>query len=151
MGTIYDAAGGESGMRELAAAWHRRMLADPVVSHPFEHGVRPDHTERLAVYWGEALGGPARYTERYGTESEVVRIHSGNGPHRELTRRAIDCFDQALEDTGLAAHERLRQALHDYFAWSSWGPMAAYPDSADDVPEGLTVPTWTWDGLAEPS
>jgi hypothetical protein len=25
--------------------------------------------------------------------------------------------------------------------------MAAYEDSADDVPDGLPLPRWSWDGL----
>jgi len=25
--------------------------------------------------------------------------------------------------------------------------MARYHDSADDVPEGLSIPRWSWDGL----
>ena len=46
-------------------------MADEVVSHAFHGGARPDHTERLAAYWGEALGGPPAYTEAYGDEASV--------------------------------------------------------------------------------
>ena len=84
------------------------MLEDEVVSHAFSHGYHPDHTERLAAYWAEALGGPTTYSDQYGDETSVVRIHSGNGLHEEMDQRAIDCFDQALEDVGLARDERLR-------------------------------------------
>ena len=65
----------------------------------------------------------------------------------EIDERAIACFDQALTDTGLAANNRLRQALHDYFAWATSIAMARYPDSADDAPAGLRIPLWSWDGL----
>ena len=102
MQSIYDAAGGMAGMRRLAGAWHVRVMADAVVSHAFSHGFHPDHTERLAAYWAEALGGPAAYSSRHGDETHVVRMHSGNGPHDEMDRRAIACFDQALDDVGLA-------------------------------------------------
>ncbi len=104
-------------MLRLAHAWHARVLADGEVSHAFAHGYHPEHTERLAAYWGEALGGPAAYTRDYGDESAVVRLHSGNGRHDEMNRRAVACFDQALADAGLAGDERLRRVLHDYFAW----------------------------------
>jgi hemoglobin len=148
MQTVYEAAGGVPGMLRLAEAWHNRVLADEVVGHAFRHGFRPDHTERLAAYWAEALGGPATYSQRYGDETSVVRIHSGNGVHEEMDRCAIACFDQALADTGLAA-EPLRQVLHDYFAWATTTAMARYHDSADDVPDGLVIPQWSWDGLQE--
>src|ERR1700734_2564222 len=114
MQTVYEAAGGTDGLLRLARAWPPRVLADEEVSHAFSHGYRPDHAERLAAYWAEALGGPAAYSGVYGDETSVVRIHSGNGAHEEMDRRAITCFDQALADAGLAADGRLSQVLHDY-------------------------------------
>jgi hemoglobin len=148
--TVYEAAGGTGGLLRLAQAWHARVMADEEVSHAFSHGYRPDHSERLAAYWAEALGGPPMYSDAYGDETSVVRIHSGNGAHEEMDRRAIACFDQALADTGLAdtglADERLRQVLHDYFAWATTTTMARYHRSADDVPDGLRIPRWSWDG-----
>jgi hemoglobin len=122
-------------------------MADEVVSHAFSHGYRPDHTERLATYWAEALGGPTRYSAAYGDETSVVRIHSGNGPHEEMDSRAIACFDQALVDAGLAGDDRLRQVLYDYFAWATTTTMSRYHGSAGDVPDGLSIPHWSWDGL----
>jgi len=147
--TVYEAAGGIGGLRRLADAWHTRVMADEEVSHAFSHGYRPDHSERLAAYWAEALGGPPLYSDAYGDETSVVRIHSGNGAHEEMDRRAIACFDQALADTGLATDERLGHVLHDYFAWATTTTMARYHRSADDVPDGLAIPLWSWDGLQE--
>ena len=147
MATVYEAASGIDGLRRLAEAWHTRVMADEEVSHAFSHGYRPDHSERLAAYWAEALGGPPLYSDAYGDETSVVRIHSGNGAHEEMDRRAIACFDQALADTGLAADERLGHVLHDYFAWATTTTMARYHRSADDVPDGLVIPRWSWDGL----
>jgi hemoglobin len=150
MPTVYEAAGGTEGLVGLAAAWHERVMADEVVSHAFSHGFHPDHTERLAAYWAEALGGPPTYSATYGDETTVVRMHSGNGPHDEMDRRAIACFDQALADVGLADDDRLRQVLHDYFAWATSTTMARYHRSARDVPDGLPLPHWSWDGLVAP-
>jgi hemoglobin len=146
MKSVYEAADGGEGLVRLAEAWHARVMADDVVSHAFSHGFHPQHSQRLAGYWAEALGGPHTYSERYGDETAVVRIHSGNGPHEEMDQRAIACFDQALEDVGLTA-EPLRLVLHDYFAWATTTSMSAYHASADEVPEGLTIPRWDWDGL----
>ena len=145
--TISAAAGGEAGMLRLAHAWHTRVMEDEVVGHAFRHGVHPQHTERLAAYWGEALGGPPAYSSTYGDETFVLGLHSGNGEHEEMDDRAIACFDQALVDSGLAADARLRQALHDYFAWATRVAMTRYPESADQVPAGLVVPHWSWDGV----
>ena len=46
----------------------------------------------------------------------------------------------------LADATALRQVLHDYFDWAT---MARYHWSSDDVPDGLTIPRWSWDGLQE--
>lgn len=85
MQTVYEAAGGDPGVRRLAAAWHRRVMADEVVSHAFSHGFHFQHSERLAAYWAEALGGPPSYSDSVGDETSVVRMHSGNGEHNEMT------------------------------------------------------------------
>jgi hemoglobin len=36
--------------------------------------------------------------------------------------------------------------LHDYFAWTTTTAMSRYHRSADDVPDGLRIPRWSWDG-----
>jgi len=93
--TIFEAAGGSQVFLDFAHAWHVRCLADPIVSHAFSHGFHPQHTERLAAYWAEALGGPSNYTASMGSESIVVRMHAGNGEHKEMDERAIAYFEGA--------------------------------------------------------
>ena len=144
MPSVYEAAGGDEGLARLAGAWHARVMADEVVSHAFSHGFHEKHTERLAAYWAEALGGPPTYSDAYGDETSVVRMHSGNGLHEEMDRRAIACFDQAMVDLGI--DDALRVVLHDYFAWATTTSMSRYPQSAGDVPDGLSIPHWSWDG-----
>ena len=147
MQSVYETAGGSEGLLRLAEAWHKRVMADEIVSHAFSHGYRPDHNQRLAAYWAEALGGPASYSGGYGDEASVVRIHSGNGEHAEMDERAIACFDQAMADTGIDSAGPLGRVLHDYFAWATTTTMARYHESADDVPDGMSIPRWSWDGL----
>ena len=87
------------------------------------------------------------YSTQFGSESSVVRDHSGNGQHEEMDDRAIACFDQALVDVGFDADPRLSAALHDYFVWATRVPMAAYPRNPNEVPDSLSFPHWSWDGL----
>jgi hemoglobin len=148
MQTVFEAAGGNDGLRRLAYAWHKRVMADDVVAHAFSHGFHAQHVERLAAYWSEALGGPTAYSDSCG-ETIVVKMHSGNGEHDEMNRRAIACFDVALADVGLADNNVLRQVLHDYFVWATTTTMSRYHHSADDVPNGLSMPRWSWDGRQE--
>ncbi|MDO5500756.1 MAG: oxidoreductase [Propionibacteriaceae bacterium] len=138
--SLFEAMGGEPGIRRLAEAWHRRCLADPIVAHAFSHGFHPDHTARLAAYWAEALGGPARYSGGLGTETEVVRMHSGNGEASEMYAAGAACFAAALTDVGITDGP-LRERMRAWWA-DSIERMDAYPESRDDVPLGLTIPRW---------
>jgi len=151
MQTVHETIGGDDKVLSLARAWHARVMADEVVSHAFSHGFHPEHTERLAAYWAEALGGPTRYSDLYGDESVVVRMHSGNGPHEEMDQRAIACFDEALVDVGLADDDQLRRVLHNYFEWATTTSMSHYHRSEEDVPDGLSIPQWSWEGLVRAS
>lgn len=45
----------------------------------------------------------------------------------------------------LPEDERLRETLKSYFRWAT-ETMSGHPRSASDVPDGLTVPQWSWDG-----
>jgi len=143
--TIFEAAGGRNAFVALAHAWHARCLADPVVSHAFSHGFHPRHTDRLAVYWAEALGGPPEFTLSIGSQSGVVRMHSGKGDRGEMDERAQVCFAQALDDANIPSDARLRAALIAYFQWATEA-MSAYPDSQQDVPAGLPLGRWSWNG-----
>jgi hemoglobin len=71
---MYEFAGGIPAFLALAAANHQRCLADPELNHPFSHGGRPDHLERLAGYWAEVFGGPPRYTEEWGGHSAMLDV-----------------------------------------------------------------------------
>jgi hemoglobin len=63
-----------------------------------------------------------------------------------MDQRAIACFDQALADVKLA-DKPVGRLLYDYFAWATTTTMARYHESADDVPDGLRIPRWSWEGL----
>src|SRR4051812_46321222 len=140
MENLYAAIGGEPAVAALALAWHERVLADEVVSHAFAHGYREDHTERLAAYWAEVLGGPATYSETMGHESHVVRLHSGNGPHDDMDARAVACFAAALHDVGVP--QRLQPTLVAWFREANHQVNHRYA-TVDAVPDGLPMPVVT--------
>ena len=73
----------------LAGAWRRRVMADDVVGHAFSHGCHPQHVERLAAYWAEALGGSSTYSDSCGNETTVVKMRSGNGEPEVMVRSGL--------------------------------------------------------------
>src|SRR5580700_3041141 len=90
-GTVFEAAGGIEGMRRLADAWHRRVMADEVVAHAFSHGFHPQHVERLAAYWAEALGCPSTYSDSYGDETTVVIVARFQHRNRNIVAMQFLC------------------------------------------------------------
>jgi truncated hemoglobin YjbI len=100
-----------------------RLVADNYLRHE-----RPGHTLQStalvheAAYWAEALGGPTTYSDSYGDETTVVKMHSGNGEHDEMNRRAIACFDLALAE--VARHSCIpccRRLNRTYLIIRVWG------------------------------
>ena len=143
--TIYEVMGGPDALLALAEAWHKRCLADPILAHPFAGGIHPQHTERLAAYWSEQLGGPAEYTESIGDYSHVVRLHSGNGLHEQMDGRAVAAFALALDDAGILSDARLRFQLIAWFTWAT-ARLNHRWTTPDDVPDDLPLPGWNWEG-----
>jgi hemoglobin len=144
--SLYEFAGGDSAFLALATAMHARCLADPELNHPFSHpGQHPQHTERLAAYWAEVLGGPARFSQTCSDETALLRLHSGNGDMADLGRRFVTCFMQAADDAQLPDDPGFRAALRAYMEWAV-AEVIAYPDRDAVVPENLPIPRWSWDG-----
>ena len=145
--TLYEFAGGDPAFRALAAAHHERCLADPELNHPFSHpGQHPQHVDRLGWYWAEVMGGPPRFSQECADHSAMLRMHAGNGDMSDLGRRFVACFVQAADDAGLPADPEFRAALRAYMEWAV-AEVLTYRGPAEDVPAGLAMPRWSWNGL----
>ena len=143
---MFEFAGGGPALLSLAAAFHRRCLEDPVLSHPFSHPGNPEHVERLADYWAEVLGGPTRYSESFGGHSAMLGIHAGQGADEDLGSRFVTCFVQAADDADLPDDRDFRAALRAYMEWAV-GEVLSYSPRESRVAAGLPVPRWGWNGL----
>jgi hemoglobin len=145
--TLFEMAGGETGLLALVHAHHTRCLADEMLNHPFsKQDGHPQHLERLAAYWCEVLGGPTTYSDTMLDETSLERMHAGNGDMSDLGRRFVDCFVGAMDDVRMPDDPDFRAAMRAYMEWATTR-FIAYPDDPADVPDGLTVPRWGWDGL----
>jgi hemoglobin len=145
--TIFEAAGGEPAFQALARAHHELCLADPELNHPFSHeGQHPQHVERLGWYWAEVMGGPARFSRDCSDQSALLHMHAGNGDMSDLGERFVACFVQAADDAGLPDDPELREALRAYMVWAVDDVLVYSPVGAQ-VPSGIPMPHWSWDGL----
>ncbi|GAA2705488.1 globin domain-containing protein [Actinoplanes palleronii] len=140
--TLYDAAGGAPAMLALAADFHARCLADPLLEHPFSHTGNPEHVQRLADYWGEVLGGPSVFSAHAGGHSAMLRVHAHQGGDHALSTRFAEVFDEAVVAT-LPADPALRAALHDYML-TAVAEVDTYMPPSAVVPENAPMPHWSW-------
>jgi hemoglobin len=58
---VYQAIGGRAAVAAAVEGLYGRLLADPVLSRFFPHGVAAKHRAYVVTILGEALGGPERY------------------------------------------------------------------------------------------
>jgi hemoglobin len=145
--SVYDAVGGDEAFQRLAAANHERCLEEPELNHAFTHNdLHPDHVQRLGWYWAEVFGGPPRYSQLCEGQSDLLELHAHNGAPEDWKQRFLTCFVAAMDDAELPQDEALRTVLRNYMAWAVQDVMA-YEDPGAVVPEGLSVPRWSWDGL----
>ena len=145
--TLFAFAGGKPAFLALAAAHHARCLEDPELNHPFSHvGQHPQHVERLAAYWAEVMGGPRSYSQACGDQTDLLRMHAGNGDIGDLGERFVRCFDRAADDAELPVEPAFRAALHAYMCWAV-DDVLAYSAQDAVVAPGAVMPRWGWDGL----
>jgi hemoglobin len=148
--SIFSFAGGGPAFLALATAHHERCLADPVLSHPFSHGVDPDHVARLGSYWAEVFGGPPEYSESAGGHSAMLEVHARQGMDDDLGVPFVRCFVAAADDAGLPADPEFRAALRSYMEWAV-AEVNSYSPPDSEVAAGLPTPHWSWDGLQVPT
>lgn len=119
-----------------------------MLNHPFSHGVHPDHVQRLADYWAEAFGGPPAYSQTRGGHSAMLAAHCGNDEDEQVAEefgaRFVECFVRAADDAGLPPDPEFRAALRAYMQWAVREVF-----SYVEVPPGVPVPRWSWDGLRD--
>jgi len=132
--SLYAQLGGFDMILAVTHRWHALCLADPLAGHPFEHGVHPHHSERLAAYLAQALGGPPLYTAGFGDETAVQRLHACNGEHVELDEACLALFDRALAEAG--APEPAARRVSAYFR-AATEAQRQWASGDAEVPDGL--------------
>jgi hemoglobin len=80
----------------------------------------------------------------------MMALHAGQGAEADLGERFIMCFVQAADDAGLSDDPDFRNALRLYMEWAV-RDVLSYSPRGTQVPSGLSVPHWGWNGLENSS
>ena len=97
---VYKLAGGEAGLHDLASAFYRRVLTDPLMLPLFAHP-DDDHVGRLALWLGEFFGGPAEHTRQRGGRETMARVHVGLQISNLQRDRWIEHMRAACEEVNM--------------------------------------------------
>ena len=75
----------------------------------------------------------------------MLGVHSGQGAGDDFGPRFVACFMRALDDAGLPGDPDFRAGLRSYMEWAV-REVVSYAPAGAQVPAGLPVPRWSWNG-----
>ncbi len=141
--TLYEHAGGDEGLHRLEEIFYAKALADPVLSQVFPERV-PTHVQHLTWFTAESFGGPDRFSRELGFQY-LIDTHRGLGITDEQRDRFIEVYVESLDEAGLPADERFREAIREHV---EFGARVAQQNSRAQSDAELhpirEVPIWNW-------
>jgi len=96
---VYQAIGGRAAVAAAVEGLYGRLLADPLLSRFFPHGVAARHRAYVVTVLGEALGGPERYRG-----PDLAKAHRGLGISDADFDRTAGHLAATLDSLGVPGH-----------------------------------------------
>jgi hemoglobin len=141
--TLYEWLGGAGPLKALIARFYEKVPADPLLA-PLFADMPAEHSQHVAAFIGEVLGGPSYYSEHYGGHANMVRHHLGRGITDEQRKRWVTLLLETADELNLPSDPEFRSAL---VAYLEWGSRLAVMNSAlpvDSQIDEAPMPQWGW-------
>jgi hemoglobin len=122
--TIYEAVGGDEGIRKIVEAFYPKVQRHPLLAPLFPADITPV-MEKQHMFLSQFFGGPSLYSDRYGHPMMRAR----HLPFPITPQRAeawLDCMRLALADTDLP------EALQEIVLERLSGPAHHFVNTNDD-------------------
>ncbi|HEY0794371.1 MAG TPA: group II truncated hemoglobin [Acidisarcina sp.] len=142
--SLYEWLGGEAVLARLSERFYDKVLQDELLRPLFEH-MAAEHPGHVAMFLGEVLGGPRKYTDERGGHSTMIRHHLGKSITEQQRQRWVQLLLGTADDLGLPSDPEFRSAFVAYLEWGSRLAVinSALPADAD-VDAGAPMPAWGW-------
>jgi hemoglobin len=141
--TLYEWLGGEEKLAQVIARFYEKVPEDALL-RPLFASMPKEHFRHVALFIGEVLGGPKRYSEEHGGHAAMIRHHLGKGITDEQRKRWMTLLLETADELGMPADPEFRSALVAYLEWGSRLAVinSALPKDAEvgDAP----MPEWGW-------
>jgi hemoglobin len=148
MPTLFEHAGGETGLHRLEDAFYPSVLADPLLQPLFGAG-RPEHVDHLTAFTAESFGGPDRFSRELGFD-HLIAVHRGLRITEEQRLRFVELYLSALDTAGMPTDPEFREAVREHVEFGSRVAMRNSHATTDEELHPLReVPLWTWPGDGE--
>lgn len=142
--TIYQRAGGETGLRKLVSTFYASIFEDPILRPVFGHPL-DTHVDHVTAFLGEVFGGPKRYTIDFGGFHSIIAVHRGHKITEIQRRRFVELFMKAVEQVGIGADESLRAAIGSCIEFGSEIAMVNSNATSDaELHPQREMPNWHW-------
>jgi truncated hemoglobin YjbI len=129
--------------------FERHVPEDPLLAPMFANAPT-DHSERVASWFAEVLGGPAGYRAKFGDYAHLFERHAGLGVSEEQLTRWVDLLFRSARVTGLDSAPEFWSAFTSYVEWEARRVReASQPDSRKPV--DVDSPRWDWGPAGPPS
>jgi hemoglobin len=141
--SLYDHAGGDTGLHRLEDLFYNKALADPVLRQQFTERV-PTHVDHLTWFTAESFGGPDRFSRELGFRY-LIDLHRNLKITDEQRARFEALYLEALDEAGMPDDAPFRQAFREHL---EFGTQVAQQNSWAQTDAELNpireVPHWEW-------
>jgi hemoglobin len=146
--TLYEWIGGKEAVDRLFALFYTRVPADPVLAPVFAQ-MSPAHSQHVALFVAEVLGGPKTYSQAHGGHPNMIRRHLDRSLKESERKRWIDLLLECADEIGVPDDPEFRSAL---VAYLEWGTRLAVLNSRPGatVVEESPMPKWGWGEVKGP-
>jgi hemoglobin len=146
--TLYEWVGGIEALKRLTKRFYEHVDEDELLEPVFAH-MDAAHSEHVAAFLAEVLGGPTSYSEQHGGHPHMIQKHLNRHLTHEKRRRWVELLLATADELGLPDDPEFRSALVGYLEWGSrLAVINSQPGAAVD--HDAPMPKWGWGEVKGP-
>ena len=146
--TLYEWIGGIEALNRLTKRFYEHVNEDELLKPVFAH-MDAAHSEHVAAFLAEVLGGPANYSVERGGHPQMIQKHLNRHLTQEKRRRWVELLLETADELGLPDDPEFRSALVGYLEWGSrLAVINSQPGATVD--KGAAMPRWGWGEVKGP-
>jgi CDGSH-type Zn-finger protein/truncated hemoglobin YjbI len=147
--TLFEWAGGFPTIRRMVDLFFERYVPEDPMLAPMFANARADHSERVASWFGEVLGGPASYQAKFGDYVHFIEAHKNLGVTEDQLTSWVDLLFRSARETGLKTDPEFWSAFTSYVECEARRVWEGSQPNALKRAE-VNSPRWDW-GPAGPA